>query len=84
MGTGGLPNHWDGTDLRERLLEEMADVAAAIDFVLIHNFAHDPVNMARFNERAAMKLQLFRKWHTEGEPPLPGEVVRVPTAARPR
>jgi len=66
LGTGGLPNHWDGTDLSERLLEEMADVTAAVRFVLEENSLDEEA----FEERIAAKLQLFREWHTEQTKPL--------------
>jgi NTP pyrophosphatase (non-canonical NTP hydrolase) len=37
MGTGGQVEHWDGTDLRERMTEELADLLAAIDFLQYMN-----------------------------------------------
>lgn len=60
MGTGGEAEHWDGTNLRARLIEETADVFAACLFVAeMNGFLED------FGVRAADKVNLFRKWHTE-------------------
>lgn len=50
--------HWDGSNLRDRMAEEMGDVLAAIEFVSsmfgIHRETLD---------RKAEKLQLFVDWH---------------------
>jgi NTP pyrophosphatase (non-canonical NTP hydrolase) len=63
MGTGGDPDHWDGTDLRIRLQEEIADVLAACDFVqLVNPYALDEVAIA---ERRREKLETFLRWHRE-------------------
>lgn len=62
--TGGNTNHWDGTDLEKRLIEEMADLQAAIYFV-VDNCLNDD---SEFRQRSMMKLKLFEKWHN-------GEVV---------
>jgi NTP pyrophosphatase (non-canonical NTP hydrolase) len=37
IATGGEVRHWDGTDLRTRLEDELADLEAAIKFVMQHN-----------------------------------------------
>lgn len=59
MGNGGERDHWDGTNLRARLFDEVADLLAACDFV---------VEMNGFNleQRRQAKLELFRKWHRDG------------------
>jgi NTP pyrophosphatase (non-canonical NTP hydrolase) len=63
MGTGGEPAHWDGSDLRLRLTEELADVLAACDFVAMTNgYALDEAAIA---ERRIAKLQQFLEWHRE-------------------
>jgi len=67
LGTGGERNHWDGSDLRQRLIEEVGDVLAAADFVAIANDFE-----AEVRERARQKLALFFKWHGEWLP-LPEE-----------
>lgn len=59
--TGGDPGHWDGSDLRERLTEELADLQAAIEFVSEHGH----LDVDKLYERRADKLRLFRKWHRE-------------------
>jgi hypothetical protein len=61
IATSGETAHWDGSDLRQRLLEETADLAAAIDFVTtINGLATDEWH-ARYRD----KLALFAKWHRE-------------------
>jgi NTP pyrophosphatase (non-canonical NTP hydrolase) len=59
IGNEGRTDHWDGTDLRERLEDEMADVIAAIDFVTSLN----GLSAARITQRAGKKLALFNSWH---------------------
>jgi NTP pyrophosphatase (non-canonical NTP hydrolase) len=61
LATGGEAAHWDGTDLRQRLSEETADVAAAIDFVTAVNGLDTP----EWRERRQKKAAQFRKWHHE-------------------
>lgn len=61
IANSGEPNHWDGTDLHYRLVEEMGDVLAAIDFLIEANGIDD----AAVRERAANKLTLFWSWHRE-------------------
>lgn len=56
MATGGEEQHWDGSDLRVRLAEEIADLMAACMFVVTTNGLGVD---ARVNE----KLQLFHEWH---------------------
>lgn len=59
MGTGGETNHWDGTDLQARLIEEIGDVLAACEFVVsVNHLDHESVNARR-----AEKLALFYRWH---------------------
>lgn len=53
--------HWDGTDLREGLMNEMGDVQAAIAFVM----KHCDVDGAAIHERTRQKLALFEQWHIE-------------------
>lgn len=57
MGTGGKANHWDGTDLRQRLIEEIGDILAACEFVIELN------NLDGVGKRRYEKLALFHKWH---------------------
>lgn len=70
MATGGGRRHWSGRDLHVDLMDELADLQAAIDF-----FMGDCTREERgqFAERRVAKLNLFRKWHweqsPEGDPP---------------
>lgn len=59
IGFGKLDRHWDGTDLKDRLEEEIADVRAAALFVVETN----GLDRARIEARVAAKLQTFRDWH---------------------
>jgi len=59
VATGGRREHWSGDDLSVRLTEEMADVFAALDFVLEHN----DLNPKRLTRRMAAKRRLFEAWH---------------------
>jgi NTP pyrophosphatase (non-canonical NTP hydrolase) len=61
IATGGEPDHWDGTNLRTRLEDELADLEAAIAFVLEHN----DLDAGRVAERRAAKLRQFGDWHRE-------------------
>lgn len=65
LGTAGEVKHWDGTNLRLRLVEEMADVRAAIVFFQAKNLTErDIMDMDR---RYKHKLELFDEWHAEQE-----------------
>lgn len=71
MATHGKAQHWDGQDLAARLVEELADLQAAIVFVMGDGTLH---GRALFNERYREKLNLFQRWHREQrwpEPPPP-------------
>jgi NTP pyrophosphatase (non-canonical NTP hydrolase) len=57
LATGGEASHWDGSDLRQRLAEEIADVIAACEFVAAANHLPD------LELRIAMKRERFWKWH---------------------
>lgn len=61
MGTGGERMHWDGTDLKVRLEEELGDILGAVDFVL----KHCDLDGHAVAERSVAKLNLFNKWHAE-------------------
>lgn len=64
MGTHGLVEHWDGTNLGDRLHEEMADVMAALLFVGEVNGMDQDRLMARTQE----KVLRFKQWHETGDP----------------
>ena len=61
LATYGDVMHWDGSNLRDRLEEELGDALAAIDFVLMLC----PLDAQRVMERRASKLKLFQQWHRE-------------------
>ena len=63
IGTAGATAHWDGSNLKDRLLEEMADVTAAVRFVLEKN----GMNVDAFERRVEFKLLRFNHWHTGEE-----------------
>lgn len=78
MGTGGKVSHWDGEgDLDDRLIAEMADVYAAITFVMRRNFQLELLR-DRFTKRAEAKIKLFEQWHAKGRAVLDGELVARP------
>lgn len=58
-------NHPDGTDIFQRLVDEAADVAAAIEFLLEVNPA---LSNRGFTERRLEKLRRFRDWHDNERP----------------
>lgn len=63
MMTHGDPKHWDGSNLRERLIAEAGDVWAALMFIERNLLVGDePLQVL---QRAHTKLVLFEKWHTE-------------------
>lgn len=61
IGLGGAENymHWDGNDVREKLQEELADLWAAMTFVIKHN----DVNIDIIGARMRSKLETFEAWH---------------------
>lgn len=58
IGAGGETMHYDGSNLVDRLEEELGDLLAAIDFVIKNN------NLSRkmIDERTKRKLEVFRRW----------------------
>lgn len=61
LGTNGEVRHWDGSNLRERMTEELADLQAAITFFIRGN----DFDADEFQRRAVKKLELFRQWDGE-------------------
>lgn len=61
LGNDGAAKHWDGTNLHERLTEEISDAWAAILFVIEAN--PDKISKSVVDRRVTEKLALFRKWH---------------------
>lgn len=67
IATAGETKHWEGKDLKERLIEEMGDVKAALNFFGEANFTAD--DRADIVMHADRKQQLFLKWHKKPEAP---------------
>ncbi len=60
----GTTAHWSG-DLRKMLVDEMADVEAALTFVKENCLTKKEV--AAIRRRVASKLKRFEKWHRGNE-----------------
>jgi len=58
IAASGRTDHYDGTDLRQRLVDECGDVLAAVRF-----FAEANDLTAAVESRAVEKLAVFRHWH---------------------
>ena len=65
IGNGGMTDHFDGSDLRQRLIEELADTAAAIDFFTSENLT--TIEQVKISARFQEKLQWFRQWQEKGQ-----------------
>lgn len=61
IGMSGRDRYYDGSDLRQRLVEECGDLTAAIAFFTETNGLTVDVDA-----RARQKLALFRHWHDQG------------------
>jgi NTP pyrophosphatase (non-canonical NTP hydrolase) len=61
IATSGAEEHWEGTNLRHRLEEEIADVCGAIEFFKIMN----GLDAQKIDARADAKLNQFVKWRLE-------------------
>lgn len=59
IGTGGELQHWDGTDLKVRLEEELADLCAAMSFIIETN----NLSMSFIVSRKFNKVKLFNEWN---------------------
>jgi NTP pyrophosphatase (non-canonical NTP hydrolase) len=64
LGTGGKEVHWEGSNLRERLVEELGDLLGAIRFVAKWN----KIDVWQIEHRAELKLRRFESWHAAGDP----------------
>lgn len=61
IAANGAADHWDGTDLHARFIDELADAQAAIAFVVDAN----RLDRDQLINRTADKLAMFRWWHHE-------------------
>jgi hypothetical protein len=62
IATHGYTEHWSG-DLRTMLINEIADVLAAVAFFTESNLSENEA--LKVTARANQKIELFRKWHSE-------------------
>jgi len=62
FGAGGATQHWDGSNLRERLQEELADLLAAVRFVIVTC----TLDSDAIEKRADEKKAQFWEWHRRG------------------
>jgi NTP pyrophosphatase (non-canonical NTP hydrolase) len=60
IASRGIAEHWDGTNLRELLQNEIADVIAACAFVVDKN----GLDQGAIEARVKAKLERFERWHT--------------------
>lgn len=65
LGNNGEAEHWDGSNLRDRLVEELADVEAALMFFRGENMTFDESVSVR--HRANAKLKQFLEWQRKGQ-----------------
>jgi NTP pyrophosphatase (non-canonical NTP hydrolase) len=61
VATGGERRHWDGGDLKARLEEELADLAAAMEFFADVN----GLDAVTIQTRMVEKRKRFFEWHSE-------------------
>lgn len=60
----GQDRHWDGSSVRNRLLEELADLKAATYLFLTEARMTDK-EIEQFDLRYEAKASIFKKWHKE-------------------
>lgn len=65
IATGGKEEHWDGTNLRQRLTEEVGQLLAALTFLIEKN----DLSRLVIKEQFEKKLALYEKWHNQGDNP---------------
>lgn len=64
IGSGGNSNHWSG-DLRQKFIEEIGDVKAAISFFEKHSFSDQ--EKKKIQDRVNTKTILFEKWNDDNK-----------------
>lgn len=65
VGSHGETAHYDGSDLRQRLVEEIGDVLAALSFFGEKNLTQE--EQEKVLVRAEQKIKRFEEWHKEGK-----------------
>lgn len=68
MMTGGDSEYWEGRELHPELMEELADLKAAIEVFIELNLTYEGKQVPtderfRFEQRVQAKKRLFEKWH---------------------
>jgi NTP pyrophosphatase (non-canonical NTP hydrolase) len=63
IGASGAEEHWDGSNLPQRLLEELGDLQAAIFFITAH-YDHT-LACAKVRVRAIEKFTKFEEWNED-------------------
>lgn len=59
MGSGGDINHWSG-NLKEKFIEELGDVYAALDFFTEKNFSDEDIT--QIADQSINKYYIYNKW----------------------
>lgn len=59
IGASGELVHWDGTDLRQRLVDEIGDLRAALDFFAAAN----ELPAEQVEQQAQHKRAEYERWH---------------------
>jgi len=59
LGSRGEPKHWDGSDLKVRIEEELGDLLGAMRFVV----ARCRLDAEAVERRALVKQATFDRWH---------------------
>jgi NTP pyrophosphatase (non-canonical NTP hydrolase) len=65
IGNGGSTTHYDGTNLAQRLCDELGDVEAAIAYLTAHNLFEGGSWRQAIEARRESKFALFQRWHAE-------------------
>lgn len=63
IGNHGDQIHYDGSDIRKRLIEEIGDLLAAIHFFRAKNLSEQ--ENEEIQKRLDNKLELFMTWHRQ-------------------
>ncbi len=61
IATEGNIEHWDGSNLRNEIEDELGDLTAAIEFFIVRN----SLSVNNISKRAIRKKELFYRWHNE-------------------
>lgn len=62
IGSNGDIHHFDGSNLEDKMVEEIGDFYAALSFFVDKNLVHRADDIA---ERVMKKIELFEQWHEE-------------------